>query len=51
MLVHHADAKLDRLSGARDIDLLAMQPNFPRGRRVQPVEHVHQRALPRAVFA
>ena len=51
MLVHHADAELDRLAGRIDADLLPIEENLALGRLVEADENVHERRFARAVFS
>ena len=50
MLVHHADAEPDRIRGATDDGRPAVKDNLPAIGANQPVDHVHERRLPGAVF-
>ena len=50
VLVHHADAKLYRPSGAELVQLSAAYEHLPVRRLVYAVENVHQRGFPRAVL-
>ncbi len=43
MLVHHADAKRDRLPRRPDINFFALIIDFALGLRVKTVKHIHQR--------
>ena len=51
MLVHHADAARDRISGGGEGNLLPLEVDLAGVRVVQPVEDVHQRRLAGAVLA
>jgi hypothetical protein len=51
VLVHHADAGLDRVLGGRDPHRLAVHPDLAGVGLVEPVEDVHQRRLARPVLA
>src|SRR5579884_1229399 len=50
VLVHHPDARVDRVARRRERDGPAVQPDLSRVRPVQPVEDVHQRRLAGAVL-
>ena len=51
MLVHHADAGAHRVAGAAEVlDVIVEEDDALVG-GVEPVEHVHQRRLARAVLA
>ena len=50
VLVHHADARVDRVLRGRERDGLAVQPDLALVGLVQPVEDVHQRRLAGAVL-
>jgi len=50
MLVHHADAEPDRVRRATDDGRPAVKDNLPAIGANQPVDHVHERRLPGAVF-
>ena len=51
VLMHHADAELDRLAGRIDADLLPIEENLALGRLVEADENVHERRFARAVFS
>ena len=51
VLVHHADAGVDRVPGRTDPQRPPAQQDLARVGLGQPVEHVHQRALAGAVLA
>ena len=51
VLMHHADAELDRLTGGVDADLLTVQKDFSFCRLVETDQDVHKRRFARAVFA
>ena len=51
VLVHHANAELDRLAGRIDADLLPIEENLALGRLVEADENVHERRFARAVFS
>ena len=50
VLVHHPDAVIDRVAGGAHAQRLAPQEDLALVGQVQPVEHVHQRALAGAVL-
>jgi hypothetical protein len=50
VLVHHADAQLDRSRRRVDLDRLAVNADLPLVRVVKPVEDRHQRGLAGAVL-
>jgi hypothetical protein len=50
VLVHHADARVDRILRGREGDGLAVQPELALVGLVQPVQDVHQRRLAGAVL-
>ena len=50
MLMHHADAKLDRIARRGDGNLFAAEENLSFRRLEDAVEHIHERGLARAVF-
>ena len=51
MLVDHPDAGAHRVAGAGEGDRLAVDQDLALVGLVEPVEHVHQRALAGAVLA
>ena len=51
VLVDHADAQGDRVARRRDLHLLAADRDPAAIGRIHPVQHPHQRGLPRAVLA
>src|SRR5690606_7215470 len=51
VLVHHADAEVDRVAGAADRDLLAVHEDLAGVGLLEPVEDLHQRRLAGAVLA
>jgi hypothetical protein len=51
MLVHHAEPELDRVRGRGDLRCSVVDLDRAPIGREQPVEHTHERALPRAIFA
>ena len=51
VLVHHADAQVDRLARALDVDHRAVDDDLTRVGAEQPVRDVHQRRLSGAVLA
>ena len=50
MLVDHADPLVDRPSRRGDPDLVTLDDDRPSSGGVQPVQHPHQRRLPRTVL-
>ncbi len=50
MLVHHSDARGDRIGRPAEVDGLVVDEDGAVVRLKQPVQHVHQRALARAVL-
>ncbi len=51
MLVHHADASVDGIARRAQVDNLSVDGDPALVGPIQPGQHVHQRALARAVFA
>ena len=51
MLVHHADAQIDRRLWVRDVDRLALEQDFAAIRMLQPVKDAHERRFTGAIFA
>ena len=51
VLMHHADAELDRLAGRLDPHLPAVEKDRPLRRLVKTDQNVHQRRFARTVFA
>ena len=51
VLVHHADPGLDRVARSVEVDRATVDQQLTLVRRVQAVEHVHQRALAGTVLA
>ena len=50
VLMHHANAKLNRLAGRLDLNFLAIQENLTLGGLIKTDQDVHQRGLTSAVF-
>lgn len=51
VLMHHADAKLDRLARRFDADLLPVQKDLALSGLVEADEDIHERRFPRAVLS
>ena len=51
MLVHHADARRDRVTGSLERDGLAVDEDLPLIGGMHPVQDVHERGLARAVLS
>ena len=51
VLVHHADARGDRIVRPVNFDAAPVNPNLAGVRAMKPVDDVHQRGLARAVLA